>query len=683
MSVAAAFEKLTSYHRKTLPYQLLALEQEMLENRSNTTAPEAVDLSASRDGLGPIYKRYVLAISRLNSHLKLLKYDPSSDAQHFVDVHFANRSFVVSKVLQSFGTICHSLTQLAQELNSKLGEENRTPFVLPAVRVLNERITSSASSVAATANKLSAVLSASFQTHVRKAHSVRGLPSERYEPSSHQDVLHDRALKYSGLLLALHQPAPHVSYQTAVENFSRVQQMQGEFRTLKESLEAEKQLVLEAKAQHAALAADLRESRARADALEKERREVSARLREKENERHHLLQKVRDAEGRYAAEKARVAQMCASSPAGGAVGSEAQEPSGDAAASADDDPFAAFAASASVGVGVGDGDGAPGAGGDGGDRAAIGGDGGASALGEGGDFGEPPGEMAGERTASGYTLAGRSERTASGRSSASTHNIELSGYSLDESQRLIDAQVEKCRELEDECSMLRTSLADAQQEALTLRAEVEWLETQMAAERQRAACTSAVADAAPSTRPADSSDSSPRRADETEPSERSSRPFTVQVFDDEESNALDRSQEGKEIEAVLKTYFGAKINQLQQQVQAADHRALELASENERAAALLGSYTEQISDHQGSLAKAQEELEKKQDELETVRTNLESNVRMLTEHCQSLRNSKVKCEKCQKWNTVGWLVSKGDNGNRCKHDNHPTGSYIFQAEPSV
>jgi hypothetical protein len=41
-----------------------------------------------------------------------------------------------------------------------------------------------------------------------------------------------------------------------------------------------------------------------------------------------------------------------------------------------------------------------------------------------------------------------------------------------------------------------------------------------------------------------------------------------QVFDDEESNALDRSQEGKEIEAVLKTYFGAKINQLQQQVQA-------------------------------------------------------------------------------------------------------------------
>jgi hypothetical protein len=56
---------------------------------------------------------------------------------------------------------------------------------------------------------------------------------------------------------------------------------------------------------------------------------------------------------------------------------------------------------------------------------------------------------------------------------------------------------------------------------------------------------------------------------------------------------------------------------------------------------------------------------------------------MLTEHCQSLRNSKVKCEKCQKWNTVGWLVSKGDNGNRCKHDNHPTGSYIFQAEPSV
>jgi hypothetical protein len=38
--------------------------------------------------------------------------------QHFVDVHFANRSFVVSKVLQSFGTICHSLTQLAQATNA-------------------------------------------------------------------------------------------------------------------------------------------------------------------------------------------------------------------------------------------------------------------------------------------------------------------------------------------------------------------------------------------------------------------------------------------------------------------------------------------------------------------------------------------------------------------------------------
>jgi hypothetical protein len=52
----------------------------------------------------------------------------------------------------------------------------------------------------------------------------------------------------------------------------------------------------------------------------------------------------------------------------------------------------------------------------------------------GGELREPHSEAASERSANGYNMVMRSERTVGGRPSASVHNIELSGYSLDESQ---------------------------------------------------------------------------------------------------------------------------------------------------------------------------------------------------------------------------------------------------------
>ena len=125
---------------------------------------------------------------------------------------------------------------------------------------------------------------------------------------------------------------------------------------------------------------------------------------------------------------------------------------------------------------------------------------------------------------------------------------------------------------------------------------------------------------------------------------------------------------------MLKDYYGAKINQLTIQMQAADQRALDLTTENERVATLLGNFSEQMvgaqvlhrcKDHtssrcstcwrvsihlvlahyvntflsislwivvhpfmsmQTSLSHCEEELQKKQDELDTVRVNLESQV---------------------------------------------------------
>jgi len=65
---------------------------------------------------------------------------------------------------------------------------------------------------------------------------------------------------------------------------------------------------------------------------------------------------------------------------------------------------------------------------------------------------------------------------------------------------------------------------------------------------------------------------------------------------------------------------------------------------------------------------------------------MESQIKLLSDHLVELtdkirkyedeltviKSHRVRCGKCKTWNTVGWLIDKGQNGRFCSRGNHPS-----------
>jgi hypothetical protein len=90
--------------------------------------------------------------------------------------------------------------------------------------------------------------------------------------------------------------------------------------------------------------------------------------------------------------------------------------------------------------------------------------------------------------------------------------------------------------------------------------------------------------------------------------------------------------------------------------------------------------------------KLQDQARNAVEDAETTRKGYMTQMDVLTEHIslqtqqlgncieelEKLKSHKVYCTKCKIWNSVGWLVTEGKDGQKCSKGNHGT-NYNFPA----
>jgi len=161
--------------------------------------------------------------------------------------------------------------------------------------------------------------------------------------------------------------------------------------------------------------------------------------------------------------------------------------------------------------------------------------------------------------------------------------------------------------------------------------------------------------------------------------------YTVSVVDN--ADGLGGQGGAVEREEAMKKYYAGKLSHIQSQCNAADARATELLRENERAAQAYNSVQVTVRQLEAALAAVETCQEETLAELETARVNYEGQIKLLTEQCielseqsqrldkerKTLKSHKVLCGRCKSWNSVAWLIQKGQNGQICSKGNHPSG----------
>lgn len=53
--------------------------------------------------------------------------------------------------------------------------------------------------------------------------------------------------------------------------------------------------------------------------------------------------------------------------------------------------------------------------------------------------------------------------------------------------------------------------------------------------------------------------------------------------------------------------------------------------------------------------------------------HLNEKVAAQEDELETVKSFRVRCAKCKTWNTIGWLMTEGQNGQLCSGGNHPSG----------
>eukprot|EP00698_Gefionella_okellyi_P022905 TRINITY_DN7684_c0_g3_i1.p2 TRINITY_DN7684_c0_g3~~TRINITY_DN7684_c0_g3_i1.p2 ORF type:complete len:707 (+),score=149.55 TRINITY_DN7684_c0_g3_i1:470-2590(+) len=166
--------------------------------------------------------------------------------------------------------------------------------------------------------------------------------------------------------------------------------------------------------------------------------------------------------------------------------------------------------------------------------------------------------------------------------------------------------------------------------------------------------------------------------------------LVVVELDGSTSHSARMTMPEQDREQQLCAHFNERVTTLMQQSRMADSKAVEFQVEWQRAVKRLEQTTRDRADALRKYKEALDELERTKDELQTIRDNYESQIGVLSDHTvtmttalqqrseevESIKSSKVHCERCKQWNTVRWLITEGGNGKRCAGGNHPS-SYNF------
>eukprot|EP01127_Copromyxa_protea_P016697 TRINITY_DN5002_c0_g1_i1.p1 TRINITY_DN5002_c0_g1~~TRINITY_DN5002_c0_g1_i1.p1 ORF type:complete len:844 (-),score=242.92 TRINITY_DN5002_c0_g1_i1:70-2334(-) len=154
----------------------------------------------------------------------------------------------------------------------------------------------------------------------------------------------------------------------------------------------------------------------------------------------------------------------------------------------------------------------------------------------------------------------------------------------------------------------------------------------------------------------------------------------------QQSDKLELSPEDKEREKQLKQYYQDHTNQLTALLKSADARAIETFARQEELERKIQAIKNEREEVIKKLEAAKNATGTVVEELETTKKNYEQQLSVLTEHVvqmtqklsqtqdelESVKAFKVRCGKCQTWNTIEWLMANGKNGRYCSRGAHPS-----------
>eukprot|EP00656_Telonema_subtile_P001761 TRINITY_DN10762_c0_g2_i1.p1 TRINITY_DN10762_c0_g2~~TRINITY_DN10762_c0_g2_i1.p1 ORF type:complete len:930 (+),score=259.29 TRINITY_DN10762_c0_g2_i1:130-2919(+) len=208
--MSALFKRLVFYHNKMLPYQVLSL---MEEARKDTCVPV---LQARNYVLVSTQKRLTAALDKLCVYVQLAC--PANSSNLHSRAQEANAPAIL-KYSHSAATAMHQAFQAyTSHLISKISQEHRAPFVLPELKMVNEKVLNSLSTLVTTIAKLVELLGNFVSISSTPAgYTIRGVECDPLQMSEDIPYMQQRARKFVALIQKTHSGrAERVPYSEAV-----------------------------------------------------------------------------------------------------------------------------------------------------------------------------------------------------------------------------------------------------------------------------------------------------------------------------------------------------------------------------------------------------------------------------------------------------------------------------------
>jgi len=273
--LAALFKRFVFYHNKMLPYQVLSL---MEEARKDTCVPV---LQARNYVLVSTQKRLTAALDKLCVYVQLAC--PGSTSR-YSRAQEANAPTILKYSHSAATAMLQAFQGYATHLISKISQEHRAPFVLPELKMVNEKVLQALSTLVTTIAKLVELLGDFVHISSTPAgYTIRGVECDPLQMSEDIPFMRNRARKFVSLV--------HKGGGRAVARvpYSEAVRAQSELAVVDEIRDSLKQEIDEAKASWRAAEDRCTQVQTRLDEQEKQNSLMQAEIKS-------LTQAMHDAE---------------------------------------------------------------------------------------------------------------------------------------------------------------------------------------------------------------------------------------------------------------------------------------------------------------------------------------------------------------------------------------------------
>lgn len=207
--MSALFKRLVFYHNKMLPYQVLSL---MEEARKDTCVPV---LQARNYVLVSTQKRLTAALDKLCVYVQLAC--PANSSNLHSRAQEANAPAILKYAHSAATAMLQAFQAYASHLISKISQEHRAPFVLPELKMVNEKVLNSLSTLVTTIAKLVELLGSFVNISSTPAgYTIRGVECDPLQMSEDIPYMQQRARKFVSLIHKNSGRAVRVPYSEAV-----------------------------------------------------------------------------------------------------------------------------------------------------------------------------------------------------------------------------------------------------------------------------------------------------------------------------------------------------------------------------------------------------------------------------------------------------------------------------------